>query len=631
MGSGETSYGAGGQAARSLPDFVAAAGDLSADERRRVIDQALVLIEQLYVHLPLKRAMHAVDPVQRLRLLRYRVGALTERQFHDQMISIFIGVRDLHTNYILPRPYRGRDAVLPFRIERFFADGEARYVVTRVATGFTDALFAPGVEVTHWNGVPIDRAVELNAERNAGSNEPARRARGLESMTQRPLSMLAPPDEDWVVVGFTVGGEAREISFPWEVRDRLSAPNAMDTAEADERIAASLGVDALVEAMRRAQKALFAPEKIELELQMAEAGAAAPADELGAVSTMPDVLEFRSVSTPHGEFGYLRIRTFSVGRTDADVDAFIAEVQRILELLPRHGLIIDVRGNGGGIITAGERLLQLFTPRRIQPERLHFVNTPLTLRLASEVPWLADWQPSIAQSVELGTAFSDGLPLDDQHEEICNAIGQRYHGPVALVIDALCYSTTDIFAAGFQDHGIGPVVGTDGNTGAGGANVWDHVLLSRLLPGQGSAIQPLPRDTAMRVAIRRTTRVGERSGDPLEDLGVLPDQRHDMTLEDVMGSNEDLIAAVAELLAARPSYRLDAEPGEPDGGVLPLTVTTANLTRIDLHVDDRPRETLDVADGEHAVQLPVDGPSPHLIELRGFADGELVASRRLEA
>ena len=47
---------------------------------------------------------------------------------------------------------------------------------------------------------------------------------------------------------------------------------------------------------------------------------------------------------------------------------------------------------------------------------------------------------------------------------LCNLFGQRYYGPVALIIDALCYSTTDIFAAGFQDHEIGPVIGT--TTGA---------------------------------------------------------------------------------------------------------------------------------------------------------------------
>src|SRR5829696_4851378 len=104
----------------SLQEFLATTGDLSLEERQLIVDQALVLIEQFYVHLPLKRAMHAVDPVQRLKLLRYRLNTLSERRFHDEMISIFMELRDLHTNYLLPAPFAFMIASLPLRIEEFF-------------------------------------------------------------------------------------------------------------------------------------------------------------------------------------------------------------------------------------------------------------------------------------------------------------------------------------------------------------------------------------------------------------------------------------------------------------------------------------------------------------------------------
>src|SRR5215216_3805244 len=150
--------------------FASAAGELSPAERARIVDQALVLIDQLYVHLPMKRAMYAVDPIQRLKLLRYRLETFGERQFHDELISIFVGLRDMHTTYVLPAPYQLRDAVLPFRLERYFEDDAPRYIVTALAFGFTHELFRPGVAVTHWNGTPIERAVEQNADRNGGSN-----------------------------------------------------------------------------------------------------------------------------------------------------------------------------------------------------------------------------------------------------------------------------------------------------------------------------------------------------------------------------------------------------------------------------------------------------------------------------
>ena len=80
-------------------------GALTHPQRLTVIDQAVVMLETLYAHLPLKRALHAIDPLQRLRLLRLRHEALDEREFQSEMIDIFVALRDLHTNYILPTIY----------------------------------------------------------------------------------------------------------------------------------------------------------------------------------------------------------------------------------------------------------------------------------------------------------------------------------------------------------------------------------------------------------------------------------------------------------------------------------------------------------------------------------------------
>jgi len=79
-----------------------------ARQRKLLVDQALLILEQNYVHLPLKAAMHAVNPLQRLRVMRARMERQTaetmeaEWIFHRQMSSIFHSVRDLHTNYLLP-------------------------------------------------------------------------------------------------------------------------------------------------------------------------------------------------------------------------------------------------------------------------------------------------------------------------------------------------------------------------------------------------------------------------------------------------------------------------------------------------------------------------------------------------
>jgi hypothetical protein len=194
----------------------------------------------------------------------------------------------------------------------------------------------------------------------------------------------------------------------------------------------------------------------------------------------------------------------------------------------------------------GELILQTLTPRRVEPEPLQFLNTPLNLEICrrngATSTWadLTQWVESMQQALQTGATLSAGFPISDP--EACNAIVQKYFGPVVLITDALFYSTTDIFAAGFQDHEIGPILGADGNTGAGGANVWEHrFFVSDVLPGAGSVYQLLPSGAGMRVSIRRTLRVGRRAGTPVEDLGVIPTERHFMTRNDVLNNNVDLI------------------------------------------------------------------------------------------
>src|SRR5437660_44521 len=137
---------------------------LSRPERLCIIDQALLLLEMNYVHLPLKRAMHAIDPIQQLKLLKFRLETKDRSkmesgtQFHRRLLEIFASLRDLHTLYLLPDPFKSHTAFLPFLIEQYFEkQGKKlidKFLVTRVVADFIPpeggaelAQFKPGVEV----------------------------------------------------------------------------------------------------------------------------------------------------------------------------------------------------------------------------------------------------------------------------------------------------------------------------------------------------------------------------------------------------------------------------------------------------------------------------------------------------
>ncbi|MFN8630932.1 MAG: amidohydrolase family protein [Chloroflexota bacterium] len=647
---------------RELTELAEAPAQLSLEGRRLIVDQALVLLQENYVHLPLKRAMHAVDPVQQLRLLQHRLDEQTdatmgpEADFHADVLAAFNSLRDLHTNYRLSTPFNSRVAWLPFLVEECY-DGvppTRRYLVTKVVADAGPADFVPGVEITHWNGASMEQAVARNAERQAGSNPDARHARGLNSLTIRPLAGSLPPDEAWVTVTYVGadGGPASEYRQPW----LTFQPGQAARVNPGDLVAesAAIGVDDRTDDIGHVRKLLFAPAVARAEevagRQLIAAMAVGGNDVIE--TRLPGVLKARSVTssavgaaaTP---YGYLRIYSFNVG----DADAFVAEVARLLELLPPDGLIIDVRGNGGGLIYAAERTLQLLSPRVIEPQRAQFITTPLNLAICrnhatdASVPGLAlgAWVPSMRLAVETGATYSNGFPITPP--DACNTTGQRYFGPVVLITDPLCYSATDMFAAGFQDHDIGPVIGVGGATGAGGANVWTHALLRALLapadladPGP-SPYRGLPAGADMRVAARRTTRVRGRQGDILEDLGVTPDLRYLMTRRDVLEENRDLIDTAINRLASAPSYGLSLQVAVRRGRWPRVTVEARNIDRIDARVwpaaeaalEGRWLATRAVAGGRVELDpedvLPKGGTSC-VLEVLGIASGVVVARRR---
>src|SRR5207245_644402 len=72
--------------------------------------------------------------------------------------------------------------------------------------------------------------------------------------------------------------------------------------------------------------------------------------------------------------------------------------------------------------------------------------------------------------------------------------------------------------------------------------------------------KPLPRKADLVFAMRRSIRVGQCDGRPLEELGIAPDHRHYMTKRDLLNHNLDLLRRAAQILAMKPIYSLSVQP-----------------------------------------------------------------------
>lgn len=641
--------------AASLPrlaDNLPKDAGLTLADKQTLVNQAKILLEQVYAHIYLKKALYAIDPVQRLSLLQYRLEnpndwlVKNELEFHRELLAIFTSLHDLHTNYVLPAPYNTLTAVLPFLVEEYFDDQQqAHYLVTKISGVVTvSESFKTGVELILWNGLPIQEAIRLNGEQGGGSNPAARYAVGLRSLTIRPLAINLPPLERRIYLQYkTADGSLQELALEWLVLKQMSdlgaelgaAPNLDELLPLPPR-PNDIYRDFLMGSQLAGDYINQARKKLFVELRRpTRRTSTRRADSTEIKSLLPDI-SARTVNTPSGNFAYLRLFSFMV----QDDQAFIEEIIRLLKLLPQQGLILDVRGNSGGLITAAERLLQIFTPQAIEPEKAQFISTPLIRELCirnSPSPIapqinLKDWVPSLKQAPVTGTLYSSAHAITTVEE--ANNIGQRYTGPVVLITDAHCYSATDMFAAGFRDHKIGKILGANDNTGAGGANVWQHLVLRVLAEAPGrtenntlaKAFTELPRRADFRVSSRRMLRAGEQAGLPLEDFGVEPDERHYMTRTDILNENQDLIQHAAKLLLTQARYPLTVKL---NAAQCELQVTSEGIDRIDWYINERPAGSIEVKQNAVTLQLP-ETNTERLLRLEGFAKDNKVATTQIK-
>jgi C-terminal processing protease CtpA/Prc len=455
------------------------------------VEQAILLLDQACVHLPVKRRRGA-DPVEQLRDLRARLPE-TRAQFYRALLAIFAALGDRHTQCHLPEPWASRVAYLPFLTRAFFQEGKRQLAVVGSAVESVE----PGDRLISWNGLPMRAVLRQHMAEQLGANREARLAKAVQTLSFRPLAWMPPPEGDVILEVESNDGQRRKLRLEWQLAE---------FSWLIEHLLPRLNVDG----------------------------------EHGDFSN--EGLQARVIKTTSGTFGHIRISSFQA-RPDVFLPAFVAA----LETMPREGLLLDLRGCEDGIIPTAERLLQLFTAGPIEPQPFQFRVTDLIREMVATAPALHAWRDAVENAARQGRRFSVARPLTSRGE--ANSVGQKYCGPVVVLVDALTYSSAEMFAAGFQDHGIGLVLGTSQRTGGGGASPWHQSIIHQL--SRKEVFKPLPNAPTLRVAVRRCQRVHVRAGQAIEGVGVTPDVLHLPTHNDLFNCDDDLLEKVGALLAQK--------------------------------------------------------------------------------
>jgi len=544
--------------------------DISDADRVALVSEARSLFFNFYAHLDLKEAMLAVDPVGEcdmlLREIERRREGPTDHYcdidfFHD-LLGIFVGLRDAHTSFTLPEKYSGLFAHLPFTVEEYYIEGdlEPRTRVLSVAPHEKFGHFQPGVEIVSWNSLPICRKLSDVANLAPGATRMARRRMAAQMLTTRWLGQMTMPEENAVAIEYysldpSVKKPLRHY-FDWRIYTRPKGKTYVAGSPTTKPLAGASffhGVNRQALELQRARYRMFKRQKHKARESQACAKSETynPIKEMIEIPTGLDNVTAGIVKAWPDDsvrIGHLRIHNFDCG----DPVKFTHQIAKVLRHkdMPKERLIIDIRTNPGGILQAGELLLQLFTKEKVKPATLRFRSTNGTKELAWKVDILERWRMSLDRASETGSEYSAGFAAttDEQFRKVPKGI---YPGEVILIIDAMTYSTADFFAAGFRDNNLGTIVGIDHVTGAGASTRWEHdQLMQQFDQDKNPPLKPFPlaiRDAQMSVAVQCGTRADGLYRDmPFEGMGVEVDSdcTHYLTETDLICDGADLICFV---------------------------------------------------------------------------------------
>ena len=149
--------------------------------------------------------------------------------------------------------------------------------------------------------------------------------------------------------------------------------------------------------------------------------------------------------------------------------------------------------------------------------------------------------------------------------------------------------------------------------------------------------------------------MGRNSGRPLEELGIVPDDRHYITKRDLLEQNYDLLRKAAKKLRTKPIYSLSVKPFTEKGGTwglilsctskipprqttkkngskMPPAKTLENISYLDIFLNGRFKKTINATNGSlKAARVTFEGDEGTSELLVQAFDGahHLVAASRL--
>lgn len=519
------------------------------EQKKLVLDQARLILEQLYVHQRIKTADFGptANPIPYLNQLESELTNISTIEFHQRLSAIFYRLRDLHTLYYLPSPYACYQSFLPFALKEVKdQNGKEVIAVSEVGDDPDVVKYFPanfnvkvGDILTKYDGLDVEQAISRQMTRSLGANPSAARRNAILGLKflQHNLDFL--PQKDSIPVELMNNlGVKYQVNAPWIT---WTDWDCLAEAQIPEYLAAPV-----------LRKKKFKP-KIKIHRSKTKGESIA---KINVGHTDEPELYWQINHSKYGTFGYIELASFTPDVLT--VDEVIARVKEILlqdEMKKTDGLMIELRGNGGGQLPLAERLIQFFSPKSVAPTEFYLKNSSANSYYLNTLFKDDPFTVVLNKAVTMGWSFTGTHPITSN--EVMNDEGQIYFKPIAVFTSSACYSACEVFSSLIQDNKLGTIFGEDVTTGGGGANTYS---LNELLGDFGDSVstgpfKKLPNNQNISFAWREGVRGGINKGRHIEDAGVKSDRLSPPAMSDLFNrTNDQLLVLQSFLKDESPKY-----------------------------------------------------------------------------
>ncbi|MBI3711832.1 MAG: hypothetical protein HY253_02555 [Burkholderiales bacterium] len=554
--------------------------ELTRSEKVLLAEQSQLLLRDLYVNRYQKNEFYGtnpnftghVDPALKVQAVVNKIDSLSTADLHKNLSQIFVSQRDLHLNYNFPLPHAAFISFLPFNFARTASAVDENEVRIGSVYGVFFDVFFPnqrkpviGDLVLEYDGLPIQRAVDLATVKANGANLYAGFSRALQFMTFTSQTSTLPPEKDQVTLKLKSAktGEEYSITIPWmsQYDDSKLTPTANQAGAKDAQ---------LLDAVAMSNEPLQERYNQFLESNLVQDYAA-----IAKQATAEPSIKWAVVDRAGKKVGYISIGSFVPSRVnDNGALSIIANLLRN-QLASTDALVIDVRNNGGGSIVYADKLPQMFIPGDASTNSARFLNTNLNFNFLNQdifkMYW-PNWVQLITDAHATKNVYSKTGVFTTKPD--ANTMGQMYYKPVGVLANARSYSATDLFTCAMQDNAAATIFGEDKKTGAGGANVLEHSFFTIFAP---ETFKPLPGGVSMRVSWRQSIRSGYNNGTMIEDHGCNADVQVPRTLSDLSNGDQTQFERIADALLAKSVSKSFHRFLAPVGNLLSLPVASRSF------------------------------------------------------